>query len=51
VVGDVLVPAGTLVWNVMCSNSLDDTHFEQATSFKPERWLNDGTGATWLCWR
>ena len=39
VVGDVAVPAGTLVWCVMRRNSVDDSHFAAAASFHPQRWL------------
>ena len=47
VVGDVAVPAGTLLWCVMRRNSLDDGHFANAASFSPQRWLaNDGQAAS-----
>ena len=42
VVGDVRVPEGTLIWNVMRHDSLSDQHFEDAAAFKPERWLSEG---------
>jgi cytochrome P450 len=42
VIGDVAVPRGTLVWAVMRHASLDDSHFADAASFRPERWLGDG---------
>ena len=42
VIGDVAVPRGTLVWAVMRHASLDDSHFAEAASFRPERWLGDG---------
>ncbi|RZI79473.1 MAG: cytochrome P450 [Rubrivivax sp.] len=42
VVGDVQVPAGTLVWNVLRHDSLSDQHFEDAQAFRPERWLANG---------
>ena len=44
-VGDVLVPAGTLVWGVMRHASLSELHFADARAFRPERWL-DGGGAS-----
>jgi cytochrome P450 len=40
-IGDVAVPAGTLVWCVMRGDSVDDRYFPNATAFDPERWLND----------
>lgn len=43
VVGDVRVPEGTLIWNVMRHDSVSDQHFEDATAFKPERWLAEGS--------
>ncbi|MDP3165809.1 MAG: cytochrome P450 [Hydrogenophaga sp.] len=42
VIGDVAVPRGTLVWAVMRHASLDEAHFADAGSFRPERWLGDG---------
>lgn len=42
VVGDVLAPRGTVIWGVMRHASLDDAHFPDASSFRPERWLGDG---------
>ena len=47
-VGDVLVPAGTVVWGVMRHASLNEQHFPEAATFKPERWLaaNATTAAT-----
>lgn len=44
VVGDVRVPAGTLVWNVMRHDSVSEQHFDDAAAFKPERWLAEGQG-------
>ncbi len=42
-VADVAVPAGTLLWCVMRRNSVDDSHFADATAFNPQRWLaSDG---------
>lgn len=43
VVGDVLVPTGTLVWCVSRHDALDDRHFPHGAAFMPERWLADGT--------
>ncbi len=39
-IGDVRVPAGTLVWGALRSDSLKDEHFPEAGSFRPERWLD-----------
>ena len=38
-VGDVRVPAGTILWGLMRRDSLMDEYFPQARSFQPERWL------------
>jgi len=45
VVGDVRVPEGTLIWNVLRHDSVSDQHFDDATAFRPERWLPEGQGA------
>ena len=42
VVGDVAVPANTLIWSVLRHASMDDRHFPQASQFRPERWLEAG---------
>lgn len=39
VVGDVAVPAGTLICCLMRHDSVADTHFPDAAAFKPQRWL------------
>ncbi len=41
VVGDVAVPAGTVVINLMRHDSLDDGFMPEAQAFKPERWLDE----------
>ena len=41
VVGDVAVPAGSMLWCVMRHDSVSDAHFPDAQAFKPERWLAD----------
>ena len=41
-VGDVLVPAGTLVWGVMRHASLSELQFPEPLAFRPERWLAGG---------
>jgi cytochrome P450 len=42
VVGDVQVPAGTVLINVMRRDSVSDAHLPRASQFEPERWLADG---------
>ena len=42
VVGDVAVPAGSVVWCVLRHDTLSDAHFPDAQAFKPERWLEAG---------
>jgi cytochrome P450 len=42
VVGDVAVPAGTVVINLMRHDSVDDGFLPEAQAFKPERWLGEG---------
>jgi cytochrome P450 len=44
-VGDVHVPAGTLIWNMLRYDSLNEQHFEEAQAFKPDRWLSQGDAA------
>lgn len=41
-IGDVRVPAGTLVWCALRSDSLKEEFFDDATQFRPERWLVHG---------
>jgi cytochrome P450 len=38
-IGDVSVPAGVIVMNLMRRDSVSDHHVPEAASFKPERWL------------
>ena len=42
VVGDIAMPAGTVIWGMMRRDSVDDRHFPDAAEFRPERWLADG---------
>jgi cytochrome P450 len=42
VVGDVQVPAGTVLICVMRRDSVSDSHVPDAASFAPERWLAGG---------
>jgi len=42
VVGDVAVPAGTVVINLLRHDSVDDGFVPEAQAFKPERWLGEG---------
>ena len=41
VVGDVAIPAGTVVINLMRHDSVDDAHVPEAAAFRPERWLGE----------
>ncbi len=47
VVGDVAVPAGTVVIGLMRRDSVSDSHVPRAASFEPERWL-EGAGPAQL---
>jgi cytochrome P450 len=40
-VAGIRIPADALIWGVMRSDSLREEYFEDATRFKPERWLGD----------
>ena len=42
VVGDVAIPAGMVIINVMRRDSVSDSHVPRAADFEPERWLADG---------
>ena len=42
VVGDVAVPAGSVVWCVLRHDTVSDAHFPDAQAFRPERWLEEG---------
>jgi cytochrome P450 len=41
VIEDVAVPKGTMVMCLLRHDSVSETHFIDATRFKPERWLDD----------
>jgi len=41
-VGDVLVPTGTVVINLMRVDSVSDDHLPGASAFEPQRWLAEG---------
>jgi cytochrome P450 len=43
VVGDVRLPAGSVIINVMRRDSVSNEHLPRAAAFEPERWLADGT--------
>jgi cytochrome P450 len=43
VVGDVQVPSGTVLINVMRRDSVSDEHLPRAAAFEPERWLADAS--------
>jgi cytochrome P450 len=42
VVGDVRLPAGRVIINVMRRDSVSDEHLPRAAAFEPERWLAGG---------
>jgi cytochrome P450 len=42
--GDVRVPADTIVAALLRRGSLDERYFERATEFHPERWLDPSAG-------
>jgi cytochrome P450 len=41
-IGDVRVPAGIVVINLMRRDSVSEAYVPQAAEFRPERWLTDG---------
>jgi cytochrome P450 len=41
-VGNVHVPTGTVIFNVMRHDSVSDSHLPNAAAFEPERWLVQG---------
>ncbi len=43
--GDVTVPAGTMVISLLRRDSVSDAHVPRAAAFEPERWLADGGAA------
>ena len=43
VVGDIAIPAGMVIINVMRRDSVSDSHLPRAASFEPERWLAEGS--------
>jgi cytochrome P450 len=43
-VADIRVPAGTLLFLAMRSDSLREAYFERAAAFSPERWLDPASG-------
>ena len=45
-VGNVRLPAGGVIINVMRSDSVSDGHLPRAAAFEPGRWLADGTPGT-----
>jgi cytochrome P450 len=45
VVGDVAIPAGTVVAALMRQGAMEERHFERPQAFEPERWLAGGAGA------
>ena len=45
IVGDVLVPAGTMIISVMRHDSVSDEFVRDAAAFAPERWLGENNPA------
>ena len=45
VVGDVQVPAGTMILSVMRHDGISETHIANAAVFSPERWLEENNPA------
>ena len=45
VIGDVEVPPGTLVFNLMRRDSVEDSHIPNAAQFDPQRWLSTSEAA------
>jgi cytochrome P450 len=43
--GDVRLPAGTLLWCAMRHDSLEARHFPEPLAFRPERWLGEAAGS------
>lgn len=41
-VGDVLVPAGTVVISMLRRDSISESHVPNAAAFEPERWMAEG---------
>ena len=39
-VAGIRIPADTLIWGVMRSDSVREDYFPEPTSFRPERWLD-----------
>lgn len=44
-VGDVQVPAGTMIVSVMRHDSVSEQHVRDAAAFRPERWLDENDPA------
>jgi cytochrome P450 len=41
-VAGIRIPADTLIWGALRSDTLREEHFDEPERFKPERWLADG---------
>ena len=46
VVGDVSVPAGTMIWTILRSDSVSDRFFDNPGVFDPARWLEEENAAS-----
>jgi cytochrome P450 len=42
--GDLQVPAGTMLWCALRHDALNAQHFPEPQEFRPERWLGDDAG-------
>jgi cytochrome P450 len=42
IIGDIHVPAGTLIWGVMRHDSVREQYFPNPGVFEPGRWLGEG---------
>jgi len=43
-IGDLQVPAGTMLWCAMRHDALNAQHFAEPLAFRPERWLGEAAG-------
>lgn len=45
VVGDVAIPTGMVIINIMRRDSVSESHLPRAANFEAERWLAEGPAA------
>lgn len=43
-IGDLQVPAGTMLWCALRHDALNAQHFAEPLAFRPERWLDEAAG-------